>query len=88
MSIEQLLEKLDITDYPEIINNKITIFLRDSNVYMRVYEKLEKLDDEFEDGDIELTDEISNITYTNDSLYIKLSANYNENLYTLEIVQK
>ena len=86
MTIEQLLQKLNIVDYPQLENGKLTIFLRDSNVYMKVYEKLENID-ELDSDDIQLTDEFNIVTYHTDNFNVKLSANYNENLYTLEITE-
>lgn len=84
MTIEQLLEQLNIVDYPELENGKLTVFLRDSNVYMRVYEKLENMD-ELDSDDVQLTDKFNVVTYYSDNFYVKLSANYDEDLYTLEI---
>lgn len=84
MTIEEFLTKLGITEYPEIENNTCTLFLRDSNIYERVFEKLETIN-ELNQDDVQVTDEQNLITYYGDGLYITLDAQFDEDLYTLKV---
>lgn len=84
MKIKQLLNTLGITETPEIENNTCTIFLRDSDVYEKIFEKLEQVN-ELNQDDVQVTDEENLITYYGDNLYITLDAQFNEDLYILKV---
>ena len=83
-TIKELLNTLGITDYPEISNNSCTVFLRDSDVYEKIFERLEKIDNLTQD-DVQVTDEQNVVTYYNDNIYVELNAMFDEDLYTLKI---
>lgn len=83
-TIEEVLKTLGITDYPEINNDTCTVFLRDSDIYEKVFERLEKMDGLTQD-DVQVTDEQNVVTYYNDNVYIELNAMFDEDLYTLKV---
>ena len=84
MEINELLNTLGITQIPEIENNTCTVFLRDSDIYERIFEKLETIDNLTQD-DVQVTTEENLITYNGDGLYVALDAQFDEDLYTLKI---
>ena len=84
MEIKQFLNTLGIKETPEIENNTCTIFLNDSDIYERVFEKLEQVNELTQD-DVQVTDEENLITYYGDNLYVTLDAHFDEDLYTLKV---
>jgi len=84
MEIKELLNTLGITQTPEIKNNTCTVFLRDSDIYEKIFEKLETINNLTQD-DVQVTTEENLITYYGDGLYVALDAQFDEDLYTLKI---
>lgn len=84
MEINDFLNTLGITEVPEIENNTCTVFLRDSDIYERIFEKLEQVN-ELNQDDVQVTDKENLITYYGDNLYVTLDAQFDEDLYTLKV---
>lgn len=84
MEINDFLNNLGINEVPEIENNTCTVFLKDSDIYERIFEKLEIFSSLTQD-DVQVTDMQNLITYYGDGLYITLDAQFEEDLYTLTV---
>lgn len=83
-NIKEVLDKLGITDYPNNIDDKCTVYLKDSDIYEAVFERLEKLDGLTQD-DVQVTEDENLVTYYNENVYIELRAIFDEDLYTLTV---
>lgn len=89
MTIEEIIKKLNLTEY-EVENNSkdnsYTIRLKDSNDYSKVYTILDKSDDFDLDVDKMLLNEnVSEFIYLCDDYDVKLIANLSEDKYKVII---
>lgn len=84
-NIKEVLDKLGITDYPNSIDDKCTVYLKDSDIYETIFERLEKLDGLTQD-DVQVTEDENLVTYYNENVYIELKAVFDEDLYTLTVI--
>ena len=84
--MEEIAKKLNI-EYPgELVNDKYIIPLMTSDEYSKMYTLLDKSELVELDPDSTLvTDKVSELRYLGDDFEVKLSANFNDDIYRVVI---